>query len=103
MYLKVRGRNAQTHTGACVLAKENRAAQRSKLGCTQRTRYSATEKNTLLMLTALQQMTKERKKRKARSEAVNCKFFCVEGSEKGKLVNGGRGQVKRHGVETFSQ
>lgn len=64
MCLKTRGRNAQKHTDACVLAKENNAAQRSTLGCTQRTRYSTTEKNTILMRAALQQTTKERKKRK---------------------------------------
>lgn len=76
------------NTDGCVLAKENNAAHRSKLGCTQRTRYSTTEKNTILMRVALQQMTKERTKRKkSRSESVNCKFFCVEDSEKGKVVN----------------
>lgn len=63
MYLKIRGRNAQKHTDACVLAKENNATQRSKLGCTQRTQYTTTEKNTILMRAALQQMTKERNKR----------------------------------------
>lgn len=47
-----------------------------------------TQKNTILMLAVLQQMTKERTKRKkSRSKTVNCKFFYVEESEKGKLIN----------------
>lgn len=63
MYLTVRGRNAQEHTDACVHAKESSAAQRSQLGCAQRTRDSTTE-HTVLMHAALQQMTRERRKRK---------------------------------------